>query len=456
MMRIEYMALGELTSAPRNPRRHELEQIKASIRRFGFVAVPAINETTGRIVAGHGRRDALLEMQAAGEQPPARIKVVNGVWYMPVLRGVEFATDVEAEAYLLADNRLTEIGGYDDKLLATMLAELKAQGDGALDGIGYDDDALRDLLGEPAPSGGNTDPDAIPDPPTEPITKRGDIWILGEHRILCGDSTNTEDVSRLMDGKRAAMMATDPPYLVDYTGENHPQSFARQKAHKTNNKNWDAYKDPESSSAFFADFIRVALANALVENPAIYQWHASRRQALVEAAWKENGLLVHQQLIWVKSRPILTRSHFMWQHEPCFYGWIEGRPPALRPPCGGECTSVWQIAQGGEDVKERGDEDVEHPTQKPVEISQRPISYHTRPGDIVYEPFSGSGSQIIAAERLGRRCFAMEISPEFVDVDVARWEGFTGRKAYRAGQDPPVEAEPGASLSIVAPDKLPF
>jgi len=114
------------------------------------------------------------------------------------------------------------------------------------------------------------------------------------------------------------------------------------------------------------------------------------------------------------------------------------------------------MAQGGEDVKERGDEDVEHPTQKPVEISQRPISYHTRPGDIVYEPFSGSGSQIIAAERLGRRCFAMEISPEFVDVDVARWEGFTGRKAYRAGQDPPVEAEPGASLSIVAPDKLPF
>jgi len=123
----------------------------------------------------------------------------------------------------------------------------------------------------------------------------------------------------------------------------------------------------------------------------------------------------------------------MWQHEPCFYGWIEGKPPALRPPCGGECSTVWTIDRRGVDESKRdSDERVEHPTQKPVAIFERPISYHTRPGDLVYEPFSGSGSQIIAAERLGRRCFAMELEPTFVDVCVARWEQFTGKKGVRA------------------------
>jgi DNA modification methylase len=235
---------------------------------------------------------------------------------------------------------------------------------------------------------GNTDPDDVPEPPAEPISKRGDLWILGQHRILCGDSTNAEDVARLMDGQRAIMMATDPPYLVNYTGEDHPQSAERKKAGKSNNKNWDAYKDPETSVAFFSDFIRMALQHTLIDAPAIYQWHASRRQALVEDAWTANGLLLHQQIVWVKSRPILTRSHFMWQHEPCFYGWIEGKPPALRPPVCGECSTVWAIDQRGGDVPTSGDEKVEHPTQKPVEIFQRPISYHTRAGDVVYEPFS--------------------------------------------------------------------
>jgi DNA modification methylase len=223
--------------------------------------------------------------------------------------------------------------------------------------------------------------------------------------------------------------------LVYYTADNHPSSAERQKAgkDKTANKNWDAYHDPETSVAFFSDFIRVAREHALVESPAVYQWHASRRQALVEEAWKANGLLWHQQIIWAKSRPILTRSHYMWAHEPAAYGWIEGRPPTLRPPVSGDCSTVWTIDNRADESKGGGDDKVEHPTQKPVAIFERPITYHTRPGDIVYEPFSGSGSQIIAAERLGRRCFAMELAPEFVDVEIARWERFTGRKGVRAG-----------------------
>ncbi len=241
------------------------------------------------------------------------------------------------------------------------------------------------------------------------------------HRILCGDSTRAEDVDRLMDGRRAVMCATDPPYLVDYTGEDYPQSKERKakavasgkRAEDVGNKNWDAYKDPETSVDFFSAFLRVALQHALVENPAIYQWHASRRQALVEQAWIANGLLVHQQLVWVKSRPILTHSHFMWQHEPCFYGWVEGKPPARRPPVSGENSTVWQIGQQGE-------QDGLHPTQKPVEIVKRPIGYHTAPGELCYEPFSGSGTHLVAAEQTGRVCYAMELAPEFVAVALER------------------------------------
>ncbi len=257
------------------------------------------------------------------------------------------------------------------------------------------------------------------------MSRRGVVYQLGPHRLLCGDSTNVNDVAYLMVGERAVLCATDPPYLVDYDGSNHPQSFERERAGKDNNKKWDEYNDPKASVEFFSAFIRAALETALIPTPALYQWHASRRQALVEQAWEANGLFVHQQLIWVKSRPILTRSHFMWRHEPCFYGWLKGKPPALRPPLGGENTTVWTIDQ-------KGESDGIHPTQKPLEIFARPISYHTAPGDICYEPFSGSGSQIIAAAKARRRCYAVELEPAFVDVARRRWTGW----ARSAGVDP--------------------
>ncbi|MDE3016692.1 MAG: site-specific DNA-methyltransferase, partial [Pseudomonadota bacterium] len=170
--------------------------------------------------------------------------------------------------------------------------------------------------------------------------------------------------------------------------------------------------------------LKTALDIALVENPAIYQWHATKRQALVEQAWIECGLLMHQTIIWVKSRPVLTRCHYMWQHEPCFYGWVKGKVP-MKPPA--NASTVWQIDSKVED----GASGI-HPTQKPVETVRRPIEYHTKPGDLIYEPFSGSGTAIIAAEMTGRRCYAMEMSPAFVDVAVKRWQNFTGKDAIHA------------------------
>jgi len=253
----------------------------------------------------------------------------------------------------------------------------------------------------------------------EPRTKLGDLWHLGDHRLLCADSTDPASVERLMDNAKAALLATDPPYLVNYQGGNHPQS--RHNSAKTKDKHWDDYEDPEAAVAFYVGFLRAALPH-LAPNTAIYQWHAHRRQALVEAAWKDCGLLVHQQLIWAKARGVLTHSHYLWAHEPCFYGWVEGAPPSRKPPANE--STVWQIDQQGASMGI-------HPTQKPLALFERPMSYHTAPGAICYEPFAGSGTQLIAAERLGRRCYAIELEPRYVDVAVARWEAFAGRPAAR-------------------------
>jgi len=223
-----------------------------------------------------------------------------------------------------------------------------------------------------------------------------------------------------MNGKKASLLATDPPYLVDYTGGDHPQSYHNKPDVK--DKTWDAYVDPETSVAFFENYLRLALAHC-VQGVAVYQWHAHRRQDLVDAAWKNLGLLRHQQVIWVKSRPVLTRSHLLWAHEPCVYGWVEGFPPKLRPPTNE--TTVWAIDH-------TGSAGIDHPTVKPLEIFARPIRWHTLEGEICLEPFSGSGTQIIAAEKLKRRCYAMEISPAFADVAVQRWAALTGLKAVRA------------------------
>ena len=429
--------LSALAVDPNNPRKISAEARAAlgvSLETFGELGM-VFNDRTGQWVSGHQRLERLL---AAGASECARTGADGYIEHPKTgerfrVRFVDWDETKQRMANLVANN--PKISGEFTEDAVAQLKEL--EGEDGFEDLGLDaleKDLAAELGLDDEPAGGNCDPDDVPEHPAEPISKLGDLWILGEHRLLCGSSTNAEDVARLMNGERAVMMATDPPYLVDYTADNHPSSAERQKAgkDKTANKKWDAYKDPETSVAFFSDFIRVALENALVASPAVYQWHASRRQKLVEEAWTANGLLWHQQIIWVKSRPILTRSHFMWQHEPAAYGWLEGHPPALRPPVSGDCSTVWNIAQNTDEQHDGCDDKAEHPTQKPVAIFERPLTYHTRPGDIVYEPFSGSGSQIIAAERLGRRCFAIELAPEFVDVEIARWEQFTGKKAVKA------------------------
>jgi len=409
--RIVWTALGEIVPAPSNPKKHDVPRIRRSMARYGVVEPPVLDERTGRLVAGHGRLEAFAEARAVGLDAPEGVRVnAKGEWLVPMIRGWSSRNDAEAEAYLVTSNELTITPGWDDNALAEMLADMDRQ---LADIAGFDFDRLSDLLPE---QDWPNDPDAVPDPPAEPISKLGDLWLLGEHRPLCGDSLQAESVRWVMNGERAFLMATDPPYLVDYQGGNHPQSWANKAEVK--DKHWDDYIDPDTATGFFSSFIAAALAEALCDRPVVYQWHGARRQALVEAAWKQNGLLAHQQIIWVKARAVLGRSDFMWQHEPCLYGWIEGRRPPVgrRPPS--NSRSVWEIDQ-------KGESDGIHPTQKPVATLTGPLRWHTKPGEVCFEPFSGSGTCIIAAEMTARRCFALELSPVFVDVACRRFQQFT-------------------------------
>jgi DNA modification methylase len=287
---------------------------------------------------------------------------------------------------------------------------------------------------------GKTLPDDIPEPPKEAITKKGDLWILGEHRLLCGDSTIDEDVSRLMDGQKAALWATDPPYCVDYTGANRPNG----------GRDWsNVYHEIDIPDAvdFMRKFLTVGLKH-IQKKTALYMWHASKRKSDIEGVCKELGILIHQEIVWVKPCVILTFSFYSWRHEPCLLMWVKGHKPDYKPK-NKSIGSVWTVGflRSGDPTTPEYHTDVweldwegkkrnsglEHPTVKPTEVFAIPMRVHTTPGDICYEPFSGSGSQIIAGERLNRRVFAMELEPIFCDVAVRRWEEFTGKKAILNG-----------------------
>lgn len=440
-LRIEYSTVDDLQPAAQNPKGHNQPAIRESIVRFGYADPVVVDERTGRLVSGHGRREELMAMRAAGLSAPAGIEVgADGKWRVPVVRGWASKNDDDAQAFLLAANKITEAGGWVRDQYAEIVDALERRGAG-LEKLGWSARELADLANEVASrrgGGGGEDPGETP-PPEVAVSQRGIVYVLGPHRIMCGDSTSVEDVKTLMDGKRAVLMSTDPPYLVDYDdGGGHPQHFdAPKKKREAGDKDWDAFKDTESAVAFFVSFIRAALDHALDDSPALYHWHAFKRQSIVETAWMKCGLLLHQQIIWAKSSAVLTRSHFMWQHEPAYYGWKTGNVPPLRPKVGGEASTVWPIAN----IKAEEGKGL-HPTAKPLEIFARPIQYHTRRGDIVYEPFSGSGSQLIAAAQAERRCFAMELDPRYVDVARIRWTAW----ARGAGIDPGSDA-----LDVAAP-----
>ncbi len=409
---MEWWPIEKPTPYARNARQvpePAIAKVAASIKEFGF-RQPIVVDAEGVIIAGHTR---LLAAQRL-ELPSVPVHVAEGL------------SEAQVKAYRLMDNRCHEETAWDEELLRLEFEELADMDlDFAL--TGFDEDELVPLLAPPGVEG-LTDPDEAPEPPEAPVSRSGDLWLLGRHRLLCGDATAPDDVVRVMDGARAVLMATDPPYLVDYQGGNHPNTEANggKWGNPNKEKHWDAYTDHAAAVDFYRDFLAAAIEQALCQAPAIYQWFGAMRTDIVLEAWRAVGLLPHQMLIWHKSRSVLTHSHFMWDYEPMMYGWIEGKKPALKPPA--DARAVWEIESKIDD----GASGI-HPTQKPIETIRRPISYHTEPGATIYEPFSGSGTALIAAEELGRTCHAIELSPAFVDVALARWQAFTGREAVLEG-----------------------
>ena len=386
-----------------------IAKVAGSIHEFGFRS-PILVDGEGVIIAGHTRLLAAQRLELAT---------------VPFIVCADLSP-AKVEALRLADNRTAQETMWNEELLGLEIEELSDL-DVDLSLTGFDEGELAALLAKP--TSGLTDEDEAPEIPEVPITMQGDLWLLGKHRLLCGDSTNAEDVQRLMNGKRAVLMATDPPYLLDYDGGNHPWTWGKDERVTTSEektKHWDAYVDHDTSVAFYERFLRVALGEALAEVPVIYQWFNATRVEVVLEAWKANGLLAHQTIIWHKSRPVFARCDFMCDFEPAMYGWVQGRRPVpkRRPPANARC--VWDV-----DSREGVEADLGsvHLTIKPVELIRRPIEWHTRPGELVYEPFLGSGTALIAAEELGRSCYALELSPAFVNVAVLRWEAFTGAEA---------------------------
>jgi DNA modification methylase len=427
-LNIRNVPLTRLKPAPYNPRVElkpgdpVFEQLKRSIETFGIVEPIIWNRRTGHVVGGHQRLEVLRHLG----RTHAEVVVVDLVL-------------AREKTLNLALNKI--VGAWDEPKLAELLSELGRVPDIDLGLTGFGRDEISELLARvaatEAPHGDDAhfDASAALDLSKPAITKPGELLVLGQHRLLCGDSTSVDDVRRVMDGRRAVLFATDPPYLVGYDGTNHPDrtSGVKSRARRSKNKDWSGsygitWDDADGQSDLYDRFIGVAVEAAIAPNAAWYCWHASRRQAMVEAAWHKHGAFVHCQIIWGKNRPVLTRTWYAWQHEPCFFGWLQP-PRGKKPPRADEAvrSTLWSI-----DTIPNGPERPDHPTPKPLEVFEIPMRQHTRAGEVCYEPFAGSGTQLIAAERLGRRCFALEISPHYCDVIVRRWIHLVG--AARAGR----------------------
>ncbi len=405
---IEYWPIDRPQPYANNPRTippSAIAKVARSIAEFGF-RQPIVVDDKDIVIVGHVRLAAAKQLDLTS----VPVHVAGGL------------SAAQVKAYRLADNRSAQETDWDATLLGLELTDLAALGL-ELDFTGFEADELAAYLGPDKV--GLTDPDFVPAPPAEPRSKPGDLWGLGEHRLLCGDSTNPDDVQRLMAGERATAMVTDPPYLVDYRGDNRPPTWANGgKAGHQKVRAWDEYTDPKTAQAFYEGFLRAALECALAERAPVYQFFAALRAPLLFGAWEQVGLLAHEVLIWYKSRRPIGRSDYVWTYEPIAYGWRKGYrpPPSRRPPAGS--SAVWEIPSAIED----GAGGV-HPTMKPVECYRRPLLYHTRAGEAVYESFAGSGTALIACEQLGRRCYAIEISPVFCDVVIRRYELFAGKQA---------------------------
>ena len=397
---IETWPLDRLRPYARNAKTHgpdQVAKIAASMAEFGWT-VPVLVSSDGEVIAGHGRILAATQL---------------GLSDAPVIV-LDHLSEAQRSAYRIADNKLTELGEWNDSFLSDELKGLaedefdlsligfgEAELSALLDGIEEDDSAARECE------------DEIPEAPEDPVTRPGDLWILGNHRLLCGDATAATDVEGLLGTVKPLLMVTDPPYGVDYdpAWRNKAGAAATKRTGKVLNDDRADWRE----------------AWALFPGDVAYVWHGALHAAVVAESLEAAGFNVRSQIIWAKDRLVLSRGDYHWQHEPCWYAvkktgkghWAGDRKQ----------TTLWQIAHRDQDAE------TVHGTQKPVECMRRPILNNSSPGQAIYEPFMGSGTTLIAAETTGRVCLGIELNPAYVDVAVDRWQQFTGEPAVLDGED---------------------
>lgn len=384
-LNIEYIPVGKLKPYDKNTRKHaeyDVSQIAKSIEQYGFNDPIGIWGKDNIIVEWHGRLLAAKKL---------------GIAEVPCIR-LDDLTDEQRREYAIMHNKTAELSTWDFDLLAAEIPELDFSGFDVDWGLPADEEETEITEDEP--------PEV--DEEHEPICQLGDIWQLGEHRLICGDSTDKETIERLMEGKNANLCVTDPPYNVNYEGK----TDEKLKIGNDSMSNEEFEKFLTSSFSVINDI--------LVSGGCFYVWHASRSQREFENALNLSGLTVRQQLIWVKNSMVLGRQDYQWRHEPCFYGWKEG-------------THNWYSDRKQTTVLEfdRPTANKEHPTMKPIALIAYQIKNNSKKDEIVFDGFGGSGSTLIASEQTGRICYTCELDPKYCDVIIKRWENLTGKKAVK-------------------------
>ena len=388
---LETLSVETLIPYARNSRTHsdaQVAQIAASIKEFGFTN-PVLIDQGGGIIAGHGRVLAARKL---------------GMSEVPCIR-LGHLSEAQKRAYVIADNRLALNAGWDAEMLKVEFAELKELGFD-LDLTGFSPEEIDELLAPP-PTAGLTDPDEAPPVPENPSTKPGDVWVMGKHRLLCGDSTSMDDLSRLCQCLMVDMWLTDPPYNVAYEG-----GTKEKLTIKNDSMGDDQFRQFLLDAYTAADSVMKAGA-------VFYIWHADSEGYNFRGAAKDAGWTVRQCLIWKKSSLVLGRQDYQWQHEPCLYGWKEG------------ASHLWASDRKQTTILEfdKPSRNGEHPTMKPVALFEYQLLNNTKGGDMVLDSFGGSGTTLIAAEKNGRIARIMELDPKYCDVIVQRWQDFTGQTA---------------------------
>ncbi|WP_375173707.1 site-specific DNA-methyltransferase [Pseudooceanicola sp.] len=398
---IRQQRVDQLIPYAQNARTHsdaQVAQIAASIREFGFNN-PVLVDGENGIIAGHGRVMAARKL---------------GLDVVPVVE-LAHLSEAQKRAYILADNKLAEQAGWDRELLSLELGDLSDLGVDLGD-LGFDGKELDELLSHDL---GDEREEATPDPPANPVSQTGDLWCLGAHRLLCGDATDATAVSRLLNGVKPHLLCSDPPYGVNYDPDWRNRAGASETKRTGKVMNDDRADWQEAWALFPGD--------------VAYVWHGALHASTVAESLEACGFDIRAQIIWAKDRHVLSRGHYHWAHEPCWYA-VKGKGHWSGDR---KQSTLWSIPSRDQDAQ------TVHGTQKPVECMRRPILNNSSPGQAVYEPFSGSGTTIIAAEATSRVCYAMELDPAYVDVAVQRWQAYAGEKATLEGTGQSFEAVAG-------------